>query len=255
MEKHNDNNNNTSKQVLLSVLGVAILIVAVVGISFAAFSYSKEGQVENTIATGAVTMAYNEPENGINITNAIPMTETQGKVLSSTNELFDFTVTAKINYEVVAVKNNVASGTAPADWSADQGRPATAEDPYDEFVKDNNIRLYLESKDSEAGTYTQAMAPKAFLADGTNSVTGSAPTDSMILDTGIFDNRTGTGAGTEFTKYYRLRMWVDSSYELSNESKSFNVKVNAYGKTGTYQLDGHIRKYTVKVNVYGKGTD
>lgn len=239
MEKHNDNNNNTSKQVLLSVLGVAILIVAVVGISFAAFSYSKEGQVENTIATGAVTMAYNEPENGINITNAIPMTETQGKVLSSTNELFDFTVTAKIigktaiNYEVVAVKNNVASGTAPADWSADQGRSATAEDPYDEFVKDNNIRLYLESKDSEAGTYTQAMAPKAFLADGTNSVTGSAPTDSMILDTGIFDNRTGTGAGTEFTKYYRLRMWVDSAY----------------------QLDGHIRKYTVKVNVYGKGTD
>ena len=223
MEKHNDNNNNTSKQVLLSVLGVAILIVAVVGISFAAFSYSKEGQVENTIATGAVTMAYNEPENGINITNAIPMTETQAKIIGKT----------AINYEVVAVKNNVASGTAPADWSADQGRPATAEDPYDEFVKDNNIRLYLESKDSEAGTYTQAMAPKAFLADGTNSVTGSAPTDSMILDTGIFDNRTGTGAGTEFTKYYRLRMWVDSAY----------------------QLDGHIRKYTVKVNVYGKGTD
>ena len=32
------NNNNSSKQILLSVLGVAILVVAVVGISFAAFS-------------------------------------------------------------------------------------------------------------------------------------------------------------------------------------------------------------------------
>ena len=30
---------NNSKQVLLSVLGVAILVVAVVGVSFAAFSY------------------------------------------------------------------------------------------------------------------------------------------------------------------------------------------------------------------------
>ena len=37
------NNNNSSKQILLSVLGVAILVVAVVGISFAAFSYSKTG--------------------------------------------------------------------------------------------------------------------------------------------------------------------------------------------------------------------
>ena len=43
------NNNNSSKQILLSVLGVAILVVAVVGISFAAFSYSKTGTVENTI--------------------------------------------------------------------------------------------------------------------------------------------------------------------------------------------------------------
>ena len=33
---------NNSKQVLLSVLGVAILVVAVVGVSFAAFSYSKK---------------------------------------------------------------------------------------------------------------------------------------------------------------------------------------------------------------------
>ena len=35
---------NNSKQVLLSVLGVAILVVAVVGVSFAAFSYSQAGE-------------------------------------------------------------------------------------------------------------------------------------------------------------------------------------------------------------------
>ena len=36
-------NGNSSKQVLLSVLGIAILVVAVVGVSFAFFSYTKTG--------------------------------------------------------------------------------------------------------------------------------------------------------------------------------------------------------------------
>ena len=51
---------NNSKQVLLSVLGVAILVVAVVGVSFAAFTFSQTGQKVNTISTGTITMSYSE---------------------------------------------------------------------------------------------------------------------------------------------------------------------------------------------------
>ena len=74
---------NNSKQVLLSVLGVAILVVAVVGVSFAAFTFSQTGNVENTITTGTISMTYTEPENGINLTNAMPMTDDSGKVLAA----------------------------------------------------------------------------------------------------------------------------------------------------------------------------
>ena len=74
-------NNNNSKQVLLSVLGVAILVVAVVGVSFAAFSYQGIGETENTISTGTISMMYNEPDNGINLTNALPTTDEQGKIM------------------------------------------------------------------------------------------------------------------------------------------------------------------------------
>ena len=35
---------DSSKKILLSVLGVAILIVAVVGVSFAAFTFSRTGE-------------------------------------------------------------------------------------------------------------------------------------------------------------------------------------------------------------------
>ena len=91
------NNTNSSKQVLVSILGVAILIVAVVGISFAAFSYSKTGTVANTITTGTITMSYSEPTNGINLTNALPITDTAGKALTGNNNTFDFTVAATVS--------------------------------------------------------------------------------------------------------------------------------------------------------------
>ena len=63
-------NNNSSKQILLSVLGVAILVVAVVGVSFAAFTFSKKGTEENKITTGTIKLTYTEETDGISITDA-----------------------------------------------------------------------------------------------------------------------------------------------------------------------------------------
>ena len=63
---------NSSRKVLLSVLGVAILVVAVIGVSFALYSTSSTGKV-NSISTGTITMSYTEPSNGINLTNALPI--------------------------------------------------------------------------------------------------------------------------------------------------------------------------------------
>ncbi len=204
-------NNNTSKQVLLSVLGVAILIVAVVGISFAAFTYTKTGEQENTISTGTVTMAYNEPENGITIENAIPMTTEQGKVLNGDNEKFDFNVSATItgkttiNYEVVAKK----------------GEGCTIPDEY--------IRLYLEQSDDKDGSYTEVFAPAKFTGTSVASEYG-AEAGTMQLATGSFTNNNDNGSEVQITKYYRLRMWVDKDYVLSDTSKTYKVTVNVYGK-------------------------
>ena len=47
------NQSNSSKQVLLSVIGVAILVVAVVGVSFAFFNYTRTGPA-NTVGTGEI---------------------------------------------------------------------------------------------------------------------------------------------------------------------------------------------------------
>ena len=53
-------NENSSKQVLLSVLGIAVLVVAVVGVSFAFFTYSKSGTMNNQLTTGSIFFNFSD---------------------------------------------------------------------------------------------------------------------------------------------------------------------------------------------------
>ena len=66
---------NDSKEILFSILGIFILVILVIGISFAAFSFSQTGEKTNTITTGTISMTYSEQDNGINLVNALPITD------------------------------------------------------------------------------------------------------------------------------------------------------------------------------------
>ncbi len=195
------NNNNSSKQVLVSILGVAILVVAVVGISFAAFSYSKTGEVSNTITTGTITMSYTEPTNGINLTNALPITDTAGKALSGDNNTFDFTVTATIsgsttiNYAITAVKGDGCT------------------------VADGGVKVYLTDQ-SDA----QILAPTKV-----TDLTTTADNNAAGAPAGQYVLKTGTYTATK-TEEYRLRMWVADDYTAPATSQKYILKVNVYGK-------------------------
>ena len=196
-------NNNSSKQVLVSILGVAILIVAVVGISFAAFSYSKTGRVSNTITTGTITMSYTEPTNGINLTNALPITDIAGKALSGNNNTFDFSVSATIagnttiNYAITAVKGDGCT------------------------IADGGIKVYLTDQED-----AQILAPTKVtdLTLTTNDNAAGAPDGQYVLKTGTYSD-----VGTKTDKY-RLRMWVADDYAAPATAQEYILKVNVYGK-------------------------
>ena len=218
------NNNNSSKQILLSVLGVAILVVAVVGISFAAFTYSRAGEKENTITTGTITMNYSEDTNGIKLENALPMTDTAGKVLADENQYFDFTVTstmsgtATINYAVTAVKT--ADSTLP----------------------DAGVKVYLTKRSDNTSSMTETAVssyPDTVSAldkvDTTVKANTGAMLDEYLLDQGTFTTNNESTAKTQ-SVYYRLRMWVAEDYSETNGDVSGQITK---------------KKYTLKVNVYG----
>lgn len=197
------NNDDNSKQVLLSVLGVAILVVAVVGVSFAAFSFSKTGQVTNTITTGTISMSYSEPQNGITLTEALPMDDKTGKALEGENNTFDFTVTATIkgsgkttiNYAITAVTT-----------------PATN-------LNDDYVKVYLTDMNSSD---SQILAPTVVSSlNKTSSDESGAPDGQYILESGTFDATT--------TNSYRLRMWVADNFSVGQSSETYTLKVNVYG--------------------------
>ena len=68
-------NSKQSKQILLSVIGEAILVVAVVGVSFAFFNYTRTGAA-NQVSTGKIKFV-SEQEGSITISNVFPLTSEQ----------------------------------------------------------------------------------------------------------------------------------------------------------------------------------
>ena len=203
-------NNNNSKQVLLSVLGVAILVVAVVGVSFAAFSYQGIGVRENTITTGTISMNYSEPENGIHLTEALPMTDDQGKKLTGQNNTFDFTITATIsgkatiNYAIVAVPDAGNRGTA---------------------VTNDTVKVYLtDQEDTATGNTTDPTILSELASSDTAS---SAGVPSSL---GGYVLKTGTYSSTATGDDYRLRMWIADTATAPESKETYTLRVNVYGQ-------------------------
>ena len=208
------------KQQLLSIGLVLILVLMIVGISYAAFKFVGEGNKPNTITTGAITMEYEESTNTISMTGALPTTDATGKVRLTAGEYFDFTI-----------KSNI-QGNANINWEI------AAEDitASSKKIDGKNIKLYLTKLDS-TGAETQVMAPKVYSATTSANTKTGRPSGVMSL-------ATGTMSASETTNY-RLRMYVDESYNPQGDGGglSFSVKINAYGKVKEAPTGSKMKAY------------
>ncbi len=78
------------KKELIIVGLIIVMILAIIGVSYAAFSYSKTGTKLNSITTGSITMTYEETDNTISLNGALPTTDATGKTRLNQGEYFDF---------------------------------------------------------------------------------------------------------------------------------------------------------------------
>ena len=214
------------KQLLLSIGLVLILVLMIVGISYAAFKFVGLGNKPNTITTGAITMEYEESTNTISMTGALPTTDATGKVRLTEGEYFDFTI-----------KSNI-QGNANINWEI------AAEDITASSAKKmdgKNIKFYLTKLNGDKEE--EVMAPKVYSATTSANTKTGRPSGVMSL-------ATGTMSASETTNY-RLRMYVDEDYNPQGDGGglSFSVKINAYGKVKEAPTGSKMKAYMTQADL------
>ena len=84
------------REKLIIIALILVMIVSIIGVSYAAYNYSKTGTKVNSITTGSITMSYEESDNVISIDKALPTTDETGKIRLKEGEYFDFTISSEI---------------------------------------------------------------------------------------------------------------------------------------------------------------
>ena len=202
------------KENIVIIVALIVMVIAIIGVSYAAFNYSGLGTKVNTITTGAIKMTYTEDDNIISMSGALPTTDKTGKVRLNPGEYFDFTVSSEItgnvniNYEISA-KDVTSSDAKKIDGS--------------------NIKLYL-TRLKDDGTEEELMTPETYNEESSaNDYTGR-PAGEMSLYT--------SSMNSSESNRYRLRMYVTEEYNPQGDGGGlqFSVQINVYGKDGEKPL-------------------
>ena len=192
------------KENIVIIIVLVVMILAIIGVSYAAFSFSKQGNTPNKITTGSITMTYTESDNTISLGNALPTTDATGTTRLKEGEYFDFTVSSEItgdvniNYEISA--KEVGDGT----------------------IDGSNIKLYLTRLTDDGEE--QLMSPETYNEESTSNTFTGRPSGEMSLYTSSMNSSESND--------YRLRMYVTEEYNPQGDggNLTFAVKVNVYGK-------------------------
>ena len=185
------------KTLLFSILGVILLLVVVIGVSYAMYTFSAQGSKVNQITTGTISLSYQETSQ-VTLTNAYPSTDATGSAVTGHDLVF--TVTGSITGST-SVKYDLALANITP------GATLTAE----------HIKFNLKKGDT-------------YIIGGPNSgvtVASRATNKGTLITTGyLLDTDTLTSEKTGAT--YTLRAWVADTYNLKQGE---NTTTTEDGKT------------------------
>lgn len=202
-------NKNLDIKIFILVTLIFSLILLFGGITFALYKNLLKGSTNNVIETGTLYFTYNEDvnsNNGINISNAFPISDEVGKVKTGKNNYFDFSIKSKttvgdLKYEVVV--NKLDNST----------------------MKDEYVKVYVTEINGQ-----KEMPSNLVLKDGViktyNELINSKIQSGKIVYEGEIKNNS-----LNYNKNLRLRLWMsDKSINKPDiYNKTFSVKVNVIG--------------------------
>ena len=164
---------------------VSLILIVTLGVTYAAYNTLISGTRNQVAITGDIYMNYIET-NGINITNAVPMSKNDA--LASDDNVFNFQIVGKntsskdIYYGISLVNGDEIAGKTR--------------------INPEDVNVYLTSDDD---VLIDAIRYKSF--DNTRIWVDTIP----------------AGTDTEITKNYSLRIWIDENTVISNTTGDYTI--------------------------------
>ena len=231
---------NKKKVLILSILGLIGLVIVTIGITYAVFTYTKLGTTDNTVTTGTLKFLYTENtgvKTGIKLTNALPISDTQGKALDGDNNVFDFSIeatntgTEAIPYEVTLRKKSTST------------------------LKEDYVKVYLTDR-------TETTEKEELELTNFNKLIQTNIDVGNEIEKTIYSGNVN-GGEVSYKKDFRLRMWIDeTSNQTDINGKEFTAMVNVYSNAKVISAEeqklrsnADIQSITIGDNVLTSVTD
>ena len=220
---------NLNKKIILSILGVAILIIFVIGITYAFFLYSKQGRIPNIITTGNLIFIFDDQQT-ITLNNHFPIdgsSQNEGMNYSGENEVCKFTITGStikgtnLDYQIYAIHGADMNGK--------------------NRFKDEEIFLNIKRTDNDpVGSFSgnpdyYGNKASGIILDENNE---------LLLGSGSI---VATDNDNDAVMTFEVRMWVDKSKVVITDTPMPNETRNVYN---TKEYSNMFYTMKIKVNAH-----
>ena len=212
--------NNKNKKILL-ISSIIVVMVAIMGISFAYYNYTKT-LGEQTLIAGDIYLTTTTNNNQISLTNVFPMTKEEARLRN--DNVTTFTLSGE----------NTSDKTIYYEVKLDYGD--NKESPYVRF-NDSDLVFDLVEVDSNNN--------ETYLVDAGNY--------SSIQNKRIWVDTIDSNTTTQITKTYKLRVWINEDVLISDTSEDRTYCATDNCVTGEVAYKNHYA--SVKVIVIGDFTE
>ena len=183
------------KKLIVSIVGIIVLVIAVIGISFAMYSFTGTGTKENFIQTGTVSMSF-DPDNNFEVSGQYPMSDAKG-VATTTNK-----ATFGVNANWGASKMTISYDLGITD--IEEGDTLTAEHIKVALLDDKGAVIVGKTDANGKLSGGVTIASLANKAGANNLITSYALTSGTITISGTTDN-------------YTILAYVADTYDLPTD--------------------------------------
>ncbi len=232
-----------NKKVMLSIIGFAIMLISLVGVTVAFFNYTRTG-AENTIGTGRI--AFNSSQTGaIELTNVFPITSTEAS--NANLDTVTVTITGDTTYvdgeeflvSLVDVTNTINNKQVPMNYIATYvantgGTIGTSSNDYWNARESKNATIY--QLNATGAIEEDAQVLMGYIDNGATGINGTL-TIKAYVDA---DRIAITDTPDENTDWQRGRTVFTTTEWNSFQGTPLSFKIKVVSQEGIWVEDPTI---------------